>query len=414
VRNLIAGVAATSIARIYLLAVGLVSVTLSARWLGPTGQGIVAAATAWAAVFANLGGLSLGQVAMHRATERRREQWVGETFGTLITLAMVITLGCWTVAAVMYAATDGSVFSNLAPQTLLITFLLVPFLIWEQYGSSLLVAVDRVAVYYRAQLIARTFAVLLMLIAWRLHLPVVIAIVIAVISQILVAILGMRQLARYADEKIQPSRVAAAQLIVGGLKLHLTQFGAFIFGSLAVLMISHYSGPAQTGLYQFAMSMINVMYVVPITAGTLLSARVAKQGADDAWQQQKKFVLLLPAVMGALAIMASAVAPFAIRIVAGAQFAGAVPIFRLLLFSVVGVTFATVMGPQWIGRGLFWQMSAMSLFAAAVYAGLCFLWIPRYGMDGAAYATIVLSALMIVGNGTLAFHCETRLRSRSV
>ncbi|HYC62669.1 MAG TPA: oligosaccharide flippase family protein [Thermoanaerobaculia bacterium] len=412
--DLWASIVSTTIARLYLLVVGLVSVTVTARWLGPTGQGIVAAATGWATAFASLGSLSLGQVALHRATERRGQEWLGDTLGTLIAIGISITAASWIVAGAVHVITRGDAFTHLSPRTLLLAFLLVPFLLWEQYGSSLLTATDRVSVYYRVQLIARTIAVLLMIAAWRLQLPVDAALLIALISQMLVAAGGMRQLFLHAGGKIRFTGEATRTLLLGGLKLHVHQLAAFVFSWLAVLMISHYRDPAQTGIYQFAASLINVMYVVPIAASMLLSARVAQDGADRAWDQQRKFVLLLPLLMGVLAAIAAVVAPFAIQIVAGAKYAPAVPLFRLLLFSVVGMTFATVMGPQWIGRGLFWQMSALALASATIHALLIFLWIPRYGMYGAAYATVVLSLLAFIGNGVLVFRCETRYRAREV
>ncbi|HXH38466.1 MAG TPA: hypothetical protein VNN08_07550, partial [Thermoanaerobaculia bacterium] len=103
-------VASVSAARIYSLVVSAAMVMVVARWLGPAGQGTMAASTAWGLLFATFGALSLGQVAIHRATVRRGEAWLGETMGTLLVFDAVVTVACWVVAAVIYWVTAGRTF----------------------------------------------------------------------------------------------------------------------------------------------------------------------------------------------------------------------------------------------------------------------------------------------------------------
>ena len=68
-----AQIAETSTARIYGLLAGLLSLFITARILGPEGQGILAAAIAWVRMFASFGGLSLGQVMQHRFQAQKWE-----------------------------------------------------------------------------------------------------------------------------------------------------------------------------------------------------------------------------------------------------------------------------------------------------------------------------------------------------
>src|SRR5260221_8019398 len=100
-------VGSVSAARVYSLLGSAAMIMIVARWLGPAGQGIVAAATAWAMLFATMGSLSLGQVAMHRATFRRREPWLRHTMGTLPAFAGVVTLVPWARAIVLYVPPTG-------------------------------------------------------------------------------------------------------------------------------------------------------------------------------------------------------------------------------------------------------------------------------------------------------------------
>jgi hypothetical protein len=108
-------IAQTSGARAFGLVVSTLMVAITARYLGPEGRGIVAAATGWVAVVAGLGGLSLGQVAIHAAAGRHKDTWLPSVFGSLLVIVAVATVTLWIGAFVSYGLSGGSLFNNLTP-----------------------------------------------------------------------------------------------------------------------------------------------------------------------------------------------------------------------------------------------------------------------------------------------------------
>src|SRR5437773_2731661 len=159
--ELLRKVVASSAAQAYSLVVGLVILTITARWLGPEGRGDIAAVTAWVGLFSTLGYLSLGQVAIYRATKLRGLSWLGPTLGSLAVLAVLITFLGWSVAGALYVLSHGAVFAGLPPLFLAAGFLALPLSIWEQYSGALLMAVDRAEIYARGVVIGWTIGVLL-------------------------------------------------------------------------------------------------------------------------------------------------------------------------------------------------------------------------------------------------------------
>src|SRR3954468_7826340 len=103
-RDLWKSIGFTSGARIYSLAAGAIGLVITARVLGPSGRGEVAPATTWALLFATFGYLSLGQVAVHRASARDPSEWLGSTLGVLLLMTGVVTVIGWILAAAIYAA----------------------------------------------------------------------------------------------------------------------------------------------------------------------------------------------------------------------------------------------------------------------------------------------------------------------
>src|SRR5260221_14769115 len=100
-------------ARIYSFAVGLATLFLSARWLGPSGRGDLVAVTTWVTLFSTLGGLSLGQVAIHRATVLRDKPWLASTLGSLLAIASAVTILVWLLVTAIYVPSHGSAFKGL-------------------------------------------------------------------------------------------------------------------------------------------------------------------------------------------------------------------------------------------------------------------------------------------------------------
>ena len=409
-RELWTTVAATSVARAYSLAVSVFMVMIVARWLGPTGQGTVAAATTWATLFGTLGCLSLGQVAIHRATVKRGQPWLAETLGTLLVLAVIVTMGCWIVAAFVYAFGGNAAFAGLPPKVLIVAFLIVPFVVWELYGSNLLMATNQISIYNRAQLVGRTVGLILMFISWRVQAGVLAALTIAIVSQMIVACTGVTTLWRIAGERVTATFHEARALLHGAAQLHLNAVSSYVVSSLGVLIVNHYRGAAETGWYQFSVSLVNVMIVVPLAASMVLSARVAQLGPDGAWALQRKVMMYLPTTMIGAAALAAACAPWAIPVVVGPKYGPAIPVFQLSLLGLLGLTFSAIMSSQWIGRGYFWQMSVLSSLIAIVHLGVLLALVPGRGMYGAVYAWLITNGIAIIGNGVLALKCEIAFR----
>ncbi len=361
-------------------------------------------------LFATMGSLSLGQVAMHRATVRRREPWLGDTMGTLLVFAGVVTLVAWAGAIVLYVATSGRTFGTTPPLALAVGFLMVPFLVWELYGGNLLTAIDRIGVYNRAQVAGRTVGIALMCVCWWLHLGVLAALGIALVSQIIVSCIGVRELWHAAGGRVQATLGEARALLRGAAQLHLNTVNGYVYMSLGILVVNRYCLAAETGWYQFSMSLLGVILVIPLAASSVLSARVVKLGPEDAWPVHRKALLYLPFLMIATAIAAAICAPRAIPMVVGPKYIPAVPVFQLSLFGVVGLTFSAIMSSQWIGRGYFWQMSASSVVVAIIHLTATWVLVRRHGMYGAVYANLITSGVAVVGNGTFALFCEMKFR----
>ena len=399
----------TSGARAYGLAAGAVGLVITARVLGPEGRGEIATATTWALLFSTLGYLSLGQVAIHRAAGRPEEDWLGTTLAALLLMTGIVTLGGWLAAGVLYAASAGNAYGEVPAYALVLGFVTLPFLVWEQYGSSLLTAVGRISVYNRAQIAGRSAGVVLIVaLVAMAGAGVAGALVAVIVAQALVAAAGVRHLIRRAGPALALSRSVMRELLAGGAKLHLNAVGTFLFTGAAVLIVQNLRGPAETGAFQLVAQLMMVALLIPQAAAMVLYGEVARLGPDKAWEANRRVLFGLVPAMAVAAGVAALTAPTVLPLVAGHEFDSAVPVFQLLSFALIGQTFSSVMAPQWIGRGLFWQASALTVATGICNVIACFLLVEAHGMKGAAYSLLGVSALSVVGNGAMALWVNRR------
>jgi O-antigen/teichoic acid export membrane protein len=410
VRELWGNIAHTSGARIYSLIVGVFTLSLTARLLGPEGRGQVATITTWVGMFSTFAYLSLGQVALHRMAGDQQQQRFGNLLGSLLLMAIVLTLAGWLVALGMYGYNPEGAFKGLAVIPLLVGFLALPFMIWEQYGSSLLMGLERIRIYNRYQVIGRTVSVIsVFVLVGGLGLGVAGALEASLLGQVIVAIGGIGFLFAFARNKglaCLPDKSEIKALLAGGAKLHLNAIGVFLFTSVNILILNNYHGAEQTGYFQLAIQLLGVLMIIPQGASMVMSGKVTSLGPNGAWPHNKRLLVQITLGMIALSAVAALLAPWGITLLAGEAFRPAVEPFQWMLLGLIGMTFSTVMAPQWIGRGYFWQAAGLTFLVGAINLAANFWLIPLYGMRGAVYAFLGTYAFSIFTNGAMAWHCQ--------
>jgi O-antigen/teichoic acid export membrane protein len=150
--------------------------------------------------------------------------------------------------------------------------------------------------------------------------------------------------------------------------------------------------------------------IVPTAVSVVAYSLVAREGANEAWPQQRKLLLSVLALMAAVAAIGYFVAPFLLPLVFGERFLPAVPLFRILLIGVVGMTMSLVMASQWIARGLFLQAALLTLAIGCITVVANYFAVPRYGATGAAWVLGGTYTISVLGNGIMALWVEARYR----
>lgn len=393
----------TSGARIFALAVSVIGLSITARYLGPDGRGIIAAAQSWVLTFATLGSLSLSQVVLYVATGRNRQEWLPNTLGTLLLVTVVMTLLGSGIMCCAYLATDGSAFNNLSIPVIAVVFFGLPFLIFNEYGNAILTAVDRLRIMNRIQIASATVNVVLIYVAIvKLGLGVMGALAITVIVQLTSSSLIFYDVFRL-EKKVEINWPEARKMVMNGLKLHMNAIGSFLFTSVNVLIVNHFRSSTETGYYQLSAQLITVAQIVPLSVSNVVYTIISKKGPNAAWPENKKLLYQSLLLTATFVIVAYFISPLAITIVAGKDFFPSVSLFRILLLSLFGLAVYTIMFGQWVGRGLFLQASLLTLAVGLINTISILIFVPEYGISAAAWSTVLIYSILGIANAGMAF-----------
>ncbi len=399
----------TSGAKIYNQLLGVLLLIITARVLGAEGRGELVVITTWVTTFSTITYLSLGQVVMHRAANTDGNKWLPEAYHFLLSYAGISTIVCWIVALAIQFSTYQVLYGKITPTFLLVGLLLIPFKIWESYSSSMLQALERLDIHNRNQILGGTVGFLSAMVLLILLDAGLLSIIIGIIlSQFIIAAGGITLIHRMANGFSLPSRTTIEYYLINGLKLHINAISGFIISGSDVLMLSYYRGLDETAFYQMAVQLMGLPLLIPYAANMVIYGKVSSMGANGAWEFNRKLLMQVTLFVVGISIAAGGTAQWWIPLIFGEVFNQSVEIFRWLLVACVGMTFSTIMAPQWIGRGLFMMTSVLAIIVACVNLVLNWMLIPEYGMYGAAGATLVAYSISIVINGLMLIYCNNQ------
>jgi O-antigen/teichoic acid export membrane protein len=403
-------VARTGTARGYGLATSLAGTFIMARYLGPEGRGVVAAAIGWAMLFSTFAACSISSAIYYLAAGRPEHEWLAKTFGAVVAITTVATLVAWVAAGGTAAASGLAAFKNIPIAILVLSFSFLPLMMWNESANALFIASGRLDRLNMFQVIAAT-----------LTLASVLGFVVIVPGGVAGAVLatGVFQLAMAAPTILVMARRAGAftvdrrvagQLLSGGLRVHLSVIATFAVMQAGVLLLNAYRSAAETGHFHLALQLTIAVQMVSVSIGQVAQGMVSREGPDAAWPQQKKLLVQSTVPFVLLSVAGWFLAPFIIRVAGGERFLAGVPILRVLLLSIPATNIAMVMSSQWVARGMFLRLTAVSVVLGLISLGANYLVIPRYGGIGAAWVATSVQLASLLAHGGMALWVSARIR----
>jgi O-antigen/teichoic acid export membrane protein len=396
----------TFLANIFILFFQFLTSVLLARWLGPKGRGELAAALLWPTVLIYVGSLGLiDSVAYHSA---RSVHIRTPIYSTAVALAFLQGLLLIPIASLMLPILLSSQDANVIVASRL-CLLIIPISLTAQYGYSVLQGHMVLAGY---NLLRNLRPIGYLIGAVLLHTFDQLSILNIVILQIilnLLVLVGTLVLLRRRRIPLgrRFSRGTAKMLLLYGLKIHVGRMSGVMNERLDQLLLAAFLPPLQLGLYVTAVS--TTVFFMPLAQAisTVLIPRVAQTTENVRQISQIETSFQSFWLISLILIPFAAIAlPFAIPIVFGAGYDGAIFPAELLLIASLFSSARVVLTSGAMAMGNAWLGSLAELISLLVTAITLAALLPLFGIVGASLATLLayVTSLSVIVYGLQTQH----------
>lgn len=375
----------------------LVTTSLTLRYLGAAGSGMIDYGASYVTIFTILCKLGLDSILVNEIV--KGEESPGTLVGTTIGLRLLSALASVGVIAAVVAL--------LKPGDTAILLIAV-----IQSLSLLLVAFDTIDFWFQSQLQSRYTALakaiaFLAVCAFRLTLIAVSADVYwfafaGVVDALIIGVLLLVFYRRTATDRLRFSWKAARHLLPLSAPFILSAVLITVYTQMDTIMLGSLAQgdtDVAVGIYNAAAKVCNMWVFVPLAIIDSARPMILSQKGRDEAAYQTRYRRLYAAVIWlgiAAAVGISLLSPWIIRIIAGEAFSASAAVLVVLiwarLFSVMGTTRGIWMVSERLGR----YVVMFAAVGAAVNFALNVLLIPLLGVMGAAVATLITEALVSV------------------
>ncbi len=366
---------------------------LVARSLGVEGQGIYAAALAFSGLWTTIWTLGVDASHTYLLAGRRRER--GEILGatifwiaafSLLTTPLYLAIAPWLVGAAGPAATAAIRLSAWA----------VPLLFAKAFLLSLFAGESRLDRFNALNVLANLFLLALLIAGFAAAgASPTVAVGAYIASLALLTVLASTWVIRQA--RAERSRATLrSDLLRGSLAYGLAGHVGVLFAQFTYrfdqVLVTRFAGLEALGFYSISVLLAEKLNHVANSVAIALFQRVSASSPQEAnllTPRVCRLVLYLSSLGGAVLFVLS---EFLVRLFYSSRFDGAVEPLRILLPGVVALSLSRPLSGDLSGRGRRIGLTAAMGSAFVINLLLGIWWIPRHGIVGAAWASVVAYA----------------------
>jgi antigen flippase len=380
--------------RFFRLAAGVITTILTARLLGPTGQGEYFFVVTLAALIVQFGNLGLHSSNMYQVGREPRS--LGSLTTNSIWVAGVAGAGLATCAvAVTYFLNASSSTVSLA----LFAVILAPLGLFFLLGESLLLGLRRTAAFNSVEILG-SLALVLAQVAAGLWTRSPFGFLAARSVGILISSAGLLvMLTRGAQLQKRFDADTFRDGFFYSARAYVVALLGYLVLRMNVFLLQVHSGFSEVGFYSVATQVADALEIIPTSVSLVLFPRLVRMESLG-WPLMAKALVAVAAVMAVVCILVALFCEPLIAAAFGSEFRRTAAILRLMLPQVFFIGMTSIVSQYLAALGMPMIVLAAWAVALVVVIVLGMSLIPTYSSEGAAVALSLtyagVFALMLV------------------
>ncbi len=389
----------TLTARVLNLILGLATSLSIARVLGPDGKGIYALSVLLPSLIITFTNFGIAPATVYYIGKGKYSP--REIFGNNVMVSFILSAFSVIIGLVIIFFFRKPVFSGISHYYLLLTLALVPINLFFGYANAVLLGLQKIKEYNAVSIVkTSSFLGLIVIALWGLKTGIEGAILAGITANLLVdslLFLWVKKFTHGVTLRLNSAYIKDSFLY--GIKAHISNALAFLHLRLDVLLINAFINPLAVGYYSVAVGIAEKLWLISQSASTVLFPKIASEKDE---KRRKEFTPLVSrATIFATAIGALVVfflSQWIVTFLYSSVYLSAVRPLQILLLGAVAVSGGRVLGNDFAGRGRPMLNTYLNAITVAINLGLNIVWIPRFGIIGAAWATTVSYTIALIGS----------------
>lgn len=377
---------------------GLGISVIVARILGPEKKGIyslVVLLPAFLMYFTNFG---IGQATIFYIGKRKYSP--KEVFGNNIIYTILFSTLAILIGLIIIFFFSNKLLPGVATKYLLLSLCLLPGQLFLGLILCILLGFQKFK-QYNFILFFRVFLIFLLvgIFLWVFHFGIIAALIAEILSFIIVCIVLFFITKKQTNGiSIKLNKDYLKDSFLYGIKFHLGSILSFLQSRIVIPLINFFLNPMMVGFYSISISLSEKIWLISDAVGTVLFPKVSSETDEKRLKEFTPLVFrtsLIVTILITLVLFASA--HWLIILFYTNAYLWSIQPFQILLIGVIGVSGRKVLENDLKGRGkpiLNTYTTGISLVLNII---LNILWIPKFGISGAAWATVIsyTNALLI-------------------
>lgn len=374
------------ISRFLVIAFGLCSSIIIARYIGPEGNGTIAALVVYPSLFMSFGSLGIGQSTTYFTGKNIFSETEIKTAIVQIWVITVIVTIISCFFLIRYLSESGNNLMLVA-----LALLPIPFSLFNTYNSGLFLGKNDIKTFNKINwipsLLTLIGAVLFVII---LQLEIVGAMMAMILGPLFMTILLIikNKFLRVFNLKYNWKIIKA--LLSLGVIYALALLIINLNYKIDVILLDKLSTSFELGIYSKGAGITEYLWQIPMLFSTIIFARSAV--TKNSKEFSLKVIQLLRVsfvIIGVVAILLILFSKFIILTLYGHEFYGSISVLKYLLPGVLILTIYKVMNMDLAGRGKPWIAMWAMIPSLIINIILNIILIPEHGANGAAYSSTI-------------------------
>ena len=389
----------TFLTRILSLIIGLATSIIIARILGPNGKGIYSLVILLPTLIVNFTNIGIGPATVYYIGKGKYPY--KEIFGNNVIMSLIVGGFSIFIGLIIIIFSQDLFFSGISRHYLLFSLTLIPFSLFFAYTNSILLGLQRFKDYNLFSFIKTIFFLIMVVITLLIFKMNVFGVLLSNVLTSIVVSLLLFVLVRgiIGGNYFRIKRDYIKDISTYGIKAHLSNILSFLHLRLDMLLINVFMNPLAVGYYSISVTITEKLWLVSQSASTVLFPKVSSEKDEKMLKEFTPIVsrnVLLITGLGAILIFF--LSRWIVILLFSEAYLPAVEPLQILLIGTVAVSGGRVLGNDIAGRGRPILNTYLNTLTVVVNLCLDVLWIPKFGIAGAAWATTISYSVALIGS----------------